>query len=72
MTEVTLTVKPMPVERGDAAGFLASMLERVQTQGHDPSRILDAEDAKYATLQSKLIVVFRHRVFSTRTSSAWR
>ena len=72
MPQVPLGVKAVAVERGDATGLLAAVLQCMQTQRDDPGGVRHIEDAEDAAFQSKLIVVLGQRDFSTRTSSALR
>jgi hypothetical protein len=86
MAEVALGVKALTVEGGDAAGFLPSVLQGVQTQGYHRRRVGDAENAEDPTLQAKTVIVgialgpndrIRsrervHRDFSTSASSDLR
>ena len=43
------------VQRDDAGGFLASMLERVQAKGRQGTRIFMAEYTEYAALFLELV-----------------
>ena len=72
MAQVPFRVKPMSIECGDAAGFLSTVLQGMQAEGDRPGRIGSSEYAENAALKSQLVIVGRHRDFSTRTSSALR
>jgi hypothetical protein len=84
MTHVSFGVEPVAIERGDAAGLLTSMLERVQAQSRNGRRIGRIEDSEYSALQPRLVIVgvsliervpgiWRHqRDFSTASSRPLR
>jgi hypothetical protein len=85
---VAFGVEALAVEGGDAAGFLAAMLQGVQAQGGDGRGVADAEHAEHAALQAQGVVLGitpgrgreavgrladgRHRDFSTRSSTERR
>ncbi len=49
----------LAVEGGDAGGFLASMLERVETQRDEARRIVGTPDSENAALLAQLVVIER-------------
>ncbi len=52
-----LGMKPGAVERDDAGGFLAAVLERVQTERRDGGGVRVVDDAEHAALFAQAIVV---------------
>src|SRR5690606_5939009 len=54
---VPLGMEALTVERDDAAGLLAAMLQGVQTEDGEGRGILMAEDAEDAALLAELVVV---------------
>jgi hypothetical protein len=56
-TEAPFGVKTFSVKRYDAGGFLAAMLERVQSERCNRSSVRMAENAKYAALLAQTIGV---------------
>src|SRR5690606_32551370 len=57
MAEPPAGIELRPVEAGDAGGFLAAMLERMEAQGRDGRRIGCADDAENAAFLTQLVSV---------------
>jgi hypothetical protein len=52
MAHVAFGVEALAVEGGDAAGFLAAMLQGMQTQGGDRGGVTHAIDAEDPALEA--------------------
>jgi hypothetical protein len=50
-------VETVPVEAGDAAGFLSPVLKGVQPQRRDRRGVLDIEDPEDAAFQPRGVIV---------------
>jgi len=63
---MALGVEAVVMDAGDAAGFLTTMLQGVQTQGHDGRRFVLGRppDAADAALQAELIILRLAPVFA--------
>lgn len=59
MTHCTMRMEILAVEGGDARGFLAAVLQGVETQRHDRRGALGAVNTKYAALLAELVVIER-------------
>ena len=56
-SEAAFGMEPLAVERDDAGGFLAAMLQRVQAERGDGRGIGVAEDAEHAAFFPKAVLV---------------
>jgi hypothetical protein len=86
VTQVTLGVKALTIEGGDAAGLLPAVLQGVQAQRDDGRGVWNAEDPEDTALEPQRVVARIshgsvkapvgkrdcHRDFSTITSSDLR
>jgi len=57
VAHVPLGVETLTIECGDAAGFLAAVLEGVEAQGGDPGGLRDVPDTEHAALEARGVVV---------------
>src|SRR5690606_11788995 len=56
--EIAFVVEPPAIPADDAAAFLAAVLQAVQSERGQDRGVLGAEDAEYAALLARLVVMF--------------